>query len=1583
MKIQIDRGADRRAELEKALAEALRLLEAETGQERLQRLRWLTDAFLRQASPSFGIGKSPRRLADLLNLFLDFVESRTSATVVRLLPVDRPGHSLLLTCSRDVPFLFDAVQTFLKKAEFRFEVVAHPLLHTRMTGEGRKVTTEKAGDVDRDSFIVVALSGFLDEDESRFLQELQQGIDDLVHLEAEREQLDVRLASLQTAAARERFSEFWFWLRDGNFRPFSYRCLSVWQESGGEYWAREEQGSALGMPSHPRQLSCCDPLPLAELDTLFRDQLIRPGPVVVSRTERPSPIHWAEHLSYLGFREKAAEGWREHVFLGVFSPRSAQQSSWDVPALQKRIGQALEDLGIFPHSHDYRKTIDLLNTFPKVELFFMEPAELRQVARNFTLLYRYEAVRIVAVPSLAVQGLTLVVMMPRDFYSADTLSRLETYLGRRCRTSFVDARVIQISADFVSLHVRLSTPEQMVQLDLGRLEDGLTRIFQPWHVKLRHLLEKNYGFKKGFFLWQRYRRAFSREYRALVHPRFALRDVREMEKVLAGEGERFALWGPLGRMGELWRLQFYSQRESTLNEILPILENFGLSVLEDVDFEVADGPRRIFIKSFEVRPEFFPEGGLVQRRKLLILALTAVRRGLVENDLLNRLLLASGLAWREIDVFRGYRNYYLQLGSPFSRDRIALALIRNARAALLLFRYFEARFNTDSLSAPQGEARELVMSPLRNELAEALEMVADINEDRILRAFFNLIDSTVRTNFFPEGVQGHPVSFKISSLGIIDMPAPRPLYEIYVHGAAMEGIHLRGGIIARGGIRWSDRLDFRNEILDLMKTQITKNALIVPTGSKGGFILKGDVSDGASRAALVTAAYRDFIRGLLDLTDNRRGGQVVHPEGLAVYDGEDPYLVVAADRGTAHLSDVANQVAAEYDFWLGDAFASGGSHGYDHKKLGITARGAWITVQRHFREIGIDIQREPFTVIGIGDMSGDVFGNGMLQSEKIRLLAAFDHRHIFLDPEPDPGVSFGERQRLFNLPHSSWDDYDRDLISSGGGVFCRDTKDIPLSPEIRRWLGCRHSSVDGPGLIRLLLTAEADLLWNGGIGTYVKGADETHQEVGDRTNDGVRVDGGRLRVRVVGEGGNLGFTQRARIEFALAGGRINVDAIDNAGGVDCSDHEVNIKILLRLLLEGSLLASQGERDRLLEDLTGDVCASVLNDCYRQSLCLSLDLERCADKLESFFVLGEQLENVGLLNPQVEALPSSKTVLSRPGRAFTRPELAVLMAFSKIDLIETLLESGLPDSAAGLEFLAGYFPETLRRRFGRQLADHPLARQIIATTMANTVIDQAGSSFVSRIWEQTGAPSADVVRTYVTFDRALQGQALRDQVLSLDNRLPADRQHLLLNRLEGVLETLCRWSLIQHLDAVPEKAVIERFRRDIADFFAILEKQMPDPDRQRHAEEENRLREEGFAAGFARQMALLPCLADFLPVVTLSHRTDGDLATLARLFNQVRETFSLAEVLQQLAEVPLRHRWDRMARQSLEVKFDVLAFELPLAVWERYEGDLQRFLENRPGGLQTYRTLLTRLREGPPGNCHPFTVLTGALEAMLP
>ena len=1581
MKIQVQTGVNLRAKLAEQLDLAAALLEQDMPRETLRRLLRLVGILKNHASPALAEGVAPHALADHLKQFLYHIETRPERGEAHILPSSISGQVLLLLCAPDVPYLFDAIQTYLKRRDVRFRILAHPILYTRTGRYGRRLTSSRGREARPDSFILIALKGVLEKQLGTLLVRVQEQLHAMQLLEEDRGVMIKQLAHLDTIASRQQFHYFWKWLHDGNFLPISYRAIDVRRDSQQRILICEEPASALGMTAHWREVACCEEREVVAPGSAFGEQLLRRGPVVVARTERPSPFHWAEKLIYIGLREPGENSWCEHAFLGVFTRQSSLQPSSEIPALRRRIAGALHDLAIPADSHDYRKTFELLDSFPKVELFLMGDAELLQVTRSFTILYRYETVRVVAVPSLAVAGLTLVVMMPRDFYSRDSLIRMENYLRRCCKSEAVDVRVMQVLADYVTLHVSVVAPQRELRLDLSRLQRGLSRIGQPWHSKLREMMEKAYGLGEGLKLWRRYQNAFSREYQTLVHPRFAQRDIQGVEQVFTDGEERFTLWGPFAALKGLCRLQFYSLQPTILNDMMPVLENFGMAVAEETDFEVLVEDRRVFIKSFAVRPgDDCLQSLNSQTRTLLIDALHAVRRRQVVNDPLHSLLLSCGLSWRQINVFRCYINYYVQLGGTYGKSRVIAALVANPQVALLLNRYFVARFGNGDAEEAALEKEELLLPPLRQELTAVLEGVADINEDRILRALFNLIDATVRTNYFSSGAECHPIAIKLDTLGILELSDPRSRFEIFVHGAHFEGIHLRGDKIARGGIRWSDRLDLRNEILGLMKTQMTKNALIVPTGSKGGFRLKTPYRDRKEGMALAESAYRDFMKGLLDVTDNRISGKVVHPPGVVTYDGDDPYLVVAADKGTAHLPDTANTIAEQYRYWLGDAFASGGSHGYDHKKLGITARGAWVSVQRHFRELGIDVQHQPVSVIGIGDMSGDVFGNGMLRSAQIRLLAAFNHRHIFLDPDPDPVRSFAERQRLFDQ-HLDWADYDPALISSGGGVFARDAKDIPLSREVRSWLGISQASTDGPGLIRLLLTAEADLLWNGGIGTYVKSGSETHQQVNDRANDGVRVDAQQLRVKVVGEGGNLGFTQLARIDYALGGGRINTDGIDNAGGVTCSDHEVNIKILLLQLLEKGLLGCCEERDRLLEDLTESVSEAVLADCYGQGLCLSLDKERCEEDATPFMGQAERLVNSGLLDRQAEFLPSMDKLQDRSNKSLTRPELSVLMAYSKMDLVNKILASDLPERTVGQKYLLAYFPQLLQDRFEDEISAHPLAREIAATALTNGLINQAGCTLVQRLTEETGVGTAEVVSVYLAFDMLLEGDLLRRQIVALDNQLSSATQYQLLRRLEACLEAQCRWALSQGMDIVPDESLLWALAADLTTFLK-LPRLVPAANRIDIEAEHKRLHDSGFSDALAWRAVLLPKLHHFLPIVSLAAKTGQKLEEAAALYTDVADFLELEVLSKRLLEVPVGSRWDRLARRALLDKFSELAFALPHAVWSHAGGDQGRFFGGRQSRLASYRGLLSGIREGALPSYNVFTALAGTLEALL-
>ena len=1096
----------------------------------------------------------------------------------------------------------------------------------------------------------------------------------------------------------------------------------------------------------------------------------------------------------------------------------------------------------------------------------------------------------------------------------------------------------------------------------------------PWEDSLRILLDRavrRLGLDK---LSLPYERGFSAEYRSLVSPRLAMRDVFRLEAIARGGGDS----ADLRRFGDgdaLFQIKVYGARERGLDEVMPLLQNLGLRVRDQIQFKITLEGAHFFIRVFSIAP-MVDGPDLLCSKKPLLSALDALLSGRAENDALNGLIVTTGLHWRDIDLLRAYRNYYLQLGSRTGPDRFHQALLGNPSIAQLLYRYFEARFEPNGRWRDSAQRQIEALTPIQQELIAALDKVDDIYADRILRDVFNLIDATLRTNFYRRrDMADHFIALKISSLGVIAMPSPKPFIEIYVHSRTMEGIHLRGAKVARGGIRWSDRPDdFRAEILDLMQTQMVKNALIVPQGAKGGFVLKTFCKDATECARLAQDAYVTFMRGLLDLTDNLEGTRAVRPPLTVVYDDDDPYLVVAADKGTAGWSDRANQVAAEYGYWLGEAFATGGSHGYHHKQLGITARGAFVCVRRHFLELGVDIDKETFSVIGVGSMDGDVFGNGMLLSGNIRLLGAFGADYIFLDPAPDRQAALDERKRLFNLHGSSWKDYDPAPISPGGGVFPRNAKDIPLSAEVRAWLRVRYSSIDGEGLIRLLLTAPVDLLWLGGVGTYVKASSEINEKVGDRANDGARVDASQLRAKVVGEGANLGFTQKARIEYALNGGRINTDAVDNSAGVDLSDHEVNLKILMATppRHSGFFAPKEVDRNRFLTELTDDVCQSVLTDNYRQSLCLSLECVRSHADIEPFMELASQLENSGMFDRCAEAFPLHKEIVAREGKGLTRSELAVLAAHAKLALKRALLEA--PDFLAEPwveDIFAAYFPARARDRYAAQVKDHALGRELAATMICNRVIDQAGVGLLVGAEEWDATRLIETVRAYITFDLILEGDRWRKAVYALDGKTPASRQYKLLLQLEDSLSFLTRWALDNGRRFSPEPNLIGEWRTLLREYldhlgetakFAVLNSTAPD----------------------ASRMVFLERLRDFPALVDLSRRSREKLRSVSQLFEEVVEFLGARQIATLMAEVKPRDRWEKRLQGTLESRLRSAAARLCSGMFASGRQELTAFFHQQGmrWRLASFQRLRRELQEAHPVELTPYAALVDELDALV-
>ena len=866
---------------------------------------------------------------------------------------------------------------------------------------------------------------------------------------------------------------------------------------------------------------------------------------------------------------------------------------------------------------------------------------------------------------------------------------------------------------------------------------------------------------------------------------------------------------------------------------------------------------------------------------------------------------------------RAYAKYLRQVGAAFALDYTVATLATNPELARRLFELFQVRLDPD-----QPGDRDLGAKHVLHDIEAGLDAVTSLNEDRILRTLLRVVEATLRTNYFqvgPDGAAKPWLAIKLLPAQIPELPLPRPMFEIFVYSPRVEGVHLRGGPVARGGLRWSDRPeDFRTEVLGLMKAQQVKNAVIVPVGAKGGFVVKNPPPARDALQAEVVACYSTFIRGLLDITDNLTGGRVVPPERVVRYDGDDAYLVVAADKGTATFSDIANAISQEYGFWLGDAFASGGSAGYDHKAMAITARGAWISVQRHFHDLGVDVQEEDFTVAGIGDMSGDVFGNGMLLSEHIRLVAAFDHRHVFLDPDPDPAVGFAERTRLFGLPGSSWADYDASLISAGGGVVARTAKTVLLSPEVQSRLDVPEESLTPDELIRAILRAPVDLLWNGGVGTYVKASAETHVDVGDKRNDQVRIDAGQLRCRVVGEGGNLGFTQRGRVEFALGGGRINTDAIDNSAGVDCSDHEVNIKILLdRVVADGDLTGKQ--RDALLGEMTDEVAELVLSDNAAQTRALYNARAQAHAMLDVHVRYLKVLERSGRLNRALEFLPTDDELAERAaaGGGLVMPEFAVLLAYSKIWIYDELLASELPEDAFLSAELANYFPTAVRDRYAERLGDHPLRREIIATRVTNAMVNRAGSTFAFRLAEEVGLPFPHVARAHIASWQIFGLAELQAEIESLAD-VSTDAQIRLLLEVRTLAERASRWLLRNRRQPLDIRSTVDRFRPAVpllADQIPLLLAGSEEADEALGAAVA-RSTAAGVPEALARRVAALPALFSALDVIDVASATGREREQVAAVYFALDQHLRLNWLRERILRLPRDDRWQALARAAL-------------------------------------------------------------------
>jgi glutamate dehydrogenase len=1109
------------------------------------------------------------------------------------------------------------------------------------------------------------------------------------------------------------------------------------------------------------------------------------------------------------------------------------------------------------------------------------------------------------------------VFVPRDRFNTENRRRIEAILRTATGATSIDYTTRVSESVLVRLHfVAYVEAGDAPDFDADEVEMMLVAATRSWSDDLEEALLDELGEARGGELFERYGDAFPAAYRADWVARSALADIVHIEELPEADGLGISLYRPLEAGPRMLRAKlFRAGRALMLSDVLPLFENMGVQVADERPYPIVPrGRDGVWIYDFGLT---YSGGGDLDAggvRESFQDTFVRTWRGEVENDTYNRLVLGGALTWREITVLRAIGKYLRQARITYSDRYVEQALVSHPEIARLLVALFQARF--DPRRDDRDDAAEVA-----ERIEEAIDAVESLDQDQILRMFLGVVRAILRTNYFQTGpteAASH-LSFKLDPSELRWLPQPRPRYEIFVYSPRTEGVHLRGGPVARGGIRWSDRReDFRTEVLGLMKAQMVKNAVIVPVGAKGGFVVKRPPQRREELPEEVVACYSTFIRGLLDLTDDIDGGKIVPPENVVRYDSDDPYLVVAADKGTATFSDIANGIALEEGFWLGDAFASGGSTGYDHKKMGITARGAWESVKRHFREVGHDVQSQDFTVVGIGDMSGDVFGNGMLLSRHIRLIGAFNHRHVFIDPNPDPERSFEERRRLFELPTpSSWEDYDSEAISPGGGVYDRAAKSIKLSPEAREALGIEEESLKPNELIQALLRAPVDLLWNGGIGTYVKAGEETHADAGDKTNDSVRVNASELRAKVVGEGGNLGVTQYGRIEYALAGGRINTDAIDNSGGVDCSDREVNIKILLDAVVEAGDLTEK-QRNELLVEMTDSVGALVLQDNYEQSETLSLAETNAASMVDVHQRFIRFLETRNNLDRELEALPDDEQIgeRKRDDGGLTRPEIATLLAYSKIDLHEALLESDVPEDPYLSAELDRYFPAPLPERFGEQMRSHRLGRQIVTTQVVNNMLHGGGTTFAFRLHEETGAPASQIARAYACAREIFEMRPLWGEIENLDNRCDSSVQVDLLLEGRRLVERASRWLLGNRPRQLDIASTVRHFRPGAMVLYASITRLLSPEDAEPLARRADELRERGVPEDLATRVAALPIMFSALDIVVVADERELDVDQVAAAHFRLGSRLGLHWLRDRIVALPRDDRWRARARAAL-------------------------------------------------------------------
>lgn len=1463
-------------------------------------------------------------------------------------------HTVIEVSYEYLPFLSESIRMVLNREGLNVHLILSTnRLKVERDEKGRVLHVHSANGADEDSVLELPLIIEVDrQGDVHVLEAIRQKVKNAIEdvslavqdwqpmtqaMSTVIEELEVRIEQSKHKEFDTEVIEFLRWISRNHFTFLGY-CKRKLNLASGKYnWSLEKQ-SCLGIL---RKEADTYFQPFQELSKVAQEMAVSSQVINLGKTNRISTVHRPAYTDFIVvklFDEKGAVV-GEHQFIGLYTAAAYNRSPQSIPLLRLRVKSILEQAELLPESHDGKALLNILETLPRDEFFHAKVEELYDLSLGIMHLQERQCIRLFVRKDTFARLFSCLVYVPRERFNSALRKRMQEVLLEELGGYQVDFSTLFTESSLARIHFLVRFKEGAEKpYHLMDLQEKLVQVSRTWTDNFKDALLDHFGEEVGNRLLHKYLSAFPAGYRADYNVRTAVYDVNHIEKISKDNPLEMSFYKPLEGPEDIIRFKLYGPDNSIpLSDIIPVLESMGLRVVSERPHEIT--PRdthRIWINDFGMSYLAEKELNVEEVKDIFQDAFYHIWNKEAESDGFNRLVLGARLNWREISVLRAYAKYLWQIGFTFSQAYIENVLAGAPSITQDLISLFNARFH------PQlsQEKRNTLFSTLRLRIKNSLEEVKNIDEDRILRKFLQIITATIRTNFFQKekeksNINKKYIAFKFDPSTISELPLPRPLFEIFVYSPLVEGVHLRGAKVARGGLRWSDRReDFRTEVLGLVKAQQVKNAVIVPLGAKGGFVSK-QVSPKSSREEVMRCgieAYKIFVRGLLDVTDNLIDNDVVPPPAVVRHDGDDPYLVVAADKGTATFSDIANSISDEYHFWLADAFASGGQMGYDHKKMGITARGAWESVKRHFRELGIDTQKTEFTAVGIGDMAGDVFGNGTLLSRKIKLVAAFNHMHIFLDPNPDCEAAFQERLRLFQLARSTWEDYNQKLISPGGGVFSRSSKFIPLSPQIREILGTMKQKMVPNELIRAILKAKVDLLFNGGIGTYVKASYEHNSNVGDRANDALRINGDELRCKVVAEGGNLGLTQLGRVEYALSGGKINTDAIDNSGGVDCSDHEVNIKILLNgAITSGDLTLKQ--RNVLLTEMTDEVAELVLENNRNQIEALSVAEFNAEKNTQMHCRLIEHLEQQANLDRYLENLPSNETLISRAqnNQGLTRPELAVLLAYCKTLLKGELLASDILEDPYIAQDLVTAFPKVLQERFKNEMYSHRLKREIIAMQISNAVLNDMGLGFIHRLQDETGASVPDIIRGYIAARDIFKARKFREAVNALDFIVPADIQVKMLHELNRLVRRGTRWFLRHHIGCMNVEEVVTQFTPKMALVKEGIGRALSGTSEEYLQEFAKELMDENVPEETAIVTAHMGAMFSALDIVDAAAAHNLPVADVTVVYYAIGSKLELGWFREQIKLHPVADHWDSLARAAIRDDLDRQQRNLTVAI----------------------------------------------------